>query len=231
MDAVEIWHHYSGASLTLEIAEDGKEPDSFVLGVDLSAGERPVGVVPADAWQSARSNGDWTLVGCTVAPAFEFAGFEIVDSTNLGGTVTHTEDMLQYEYARAALKSGLVLEQQLGSNPFKFGMVGSTDAHTGFASTVEDNWWGKAPFLEPSPKRWEDVLIRSSRDPKYDLTAFQLAAAGLAGVWAHENTREAIWDAFARREVFGTSGTRLQGRVFGGFDFALGAALSETAGD
>ena len=150
----------------------------------------------------------------------EFAGFEIVDSTNLGGTVTHTEDMLQYEYARAALKSGLVLEQQLGSNPFKFGMVGSTDAHTGFASTVEDNWWGKAPFLEPSPKRWEDVLIRSSRDPKYDLTAFQLAAAGLAGVWAHENTREAIWDAFARREVFGTSGTRLQVRVFGGFDFA-----------
>ncbi len=154
-----------------------------------------------------------------LSPEDEFAGFEIVDSTNLGGTVTHTEAMLPYEYARSALKMGLALETELGANPFKFGMVGSTDAHTAFASTAEDNWWGKAPFLEPSPKRWEDVLIRSSRAPEFDLTAFQLAAAGLAGVWATENTREAIWDAFDRREVFGTTGTRLQVRVFGGFDF------------
>ena len=155
-----------------------------------------------------------------LSPEDEFAGFEIIDSTNLGGTVEHTEEMLQYEYARSALKMGLSLEQQLGTNPFKFGMVGSTDAHTSLAATAEDNWWGKAPFLEPSPERWEDVLIRSSKDPSLDLTALQLAAAGLAGVWAVENTREAIWDALARREVFGTSGTRMQVRVFGGFDFA-----------
>ena len=155
-----------------------------------------------------------------LSPEDEFAGFEIVDSTNLGGTVTHTPDMLQYEYARSALKMGLSLEDKLGSNPFKFGMVGSTDAHTGFASTAEDNWWGKAPFVEPSPKRWQDVLIRSSVDSTLDLTALQLAASGLAGVWAHENTREALFDAMARKEVYGTTGTRLQVRVFGGFDFA-----------
>ena len=157
-----------------------------------------------------------------LSPEDEFAGFEIVDSTNLGGTVTHTPDMLQYEYARSALKMGLSLEETLGSNPFKFGMVGSTDSHTGLPGTAEDNWWGKAPFLEPSPERWQDVLIRSSVDSTLDLTALQLAASGLAGVWAHENTREALWDAIARREVFGTTGTRLQVRVFGGFDFAEG---------
>jgi len=157
-----------------------------------------------------------------LSPEDEFAGFEIVDSTNLGGTVPHTPDMLQYEYARSALKMGLSLEETLGSNPFKFGMVGSTDSHTGLPGTAEDNWWGKAPFLEPSPERWQDVLIRSSADSTLDLTALQLAASGLAGVWAHENTREALWDAIARREVFGTTGTRLQVRVFGGFDFAEG---------
>ena len=157
-----------------------------------------------------------------LSPEDEFAGFEIVDSTNLGGTVTHTPDMLQYEYARSALKMGLSLEEEHGFNPFKFGMVGSTDSHVGFPSTAEDNWWGKAPFVEPSPERWQDVLIRSSVDSTLDLTALQLAASGLAGVWAHENTREALWDSIARREVFGTTGTRLQVRVFGGFDFAEG---------
>ena len=155
-----------------------------------------------------------------LSPEDEFAGFEIVDSTNLGGTVIHTPDMLEYEYARSALKMGLSLEEKLGSNPFKFGMVGSTDSHTGLPGTAEDNWWGKAPFVEPSPERWQDVLIRSSVDSTLDLTALQLAASGLAGVWAHENTRDALWDAIARREVFGTTGTRLQVRVFGGFDFA-----------
>jgi hypothetical protein len=127
--------------------------------------------------------------------------------------------MIQYEYARSALKMGLEFEKSLGANPFKFGMVGSTDTHSGLPATREDNWWGKAPFLEPSPNRWKDVLIRSSRDPSLDLTALQLAASGLAGVWATDNTREAIWDAMARREVFGTTGTRLQIRVFGGYGF------------
>lgn len=76
-DADEIWHHYAGAPLELSLSADGREHSSVRLGTDLAAGERPQGVVPAGVWQSARTLGGWTLVGCTVAPAFEFAGFEM----------------------------------------------------------------------------------------------------------------------------------------------------------
>ena len=76
VDAVEVWHFYSGAPLALEIAADGGR-ELITLGNDLAAGQRPQGVVPALAWQAARSLGDWTLVGCTVAPGFEFAIFEM----------------------------------------------------------------------------------------------------------------------------------------------------------
>lgn len=77
VDAVEIWHWYAGAPLALGIAAVGEAPRTIRLGPDLAAGERPQAVVPAEAWQSAISCGEWTLVGCTVAPAFEFAGFTL----------------------------------------------------------------------------------------------------------------------------------------------------------
>lgn len=77
VDAVEIWHWYAGAPLALGIAAAGEAPRTIRLGPDLAAGERPQAVVPAEAWQSAVSCGEWTLVGCTVAPAFEFAGFTL----------------------------------------------------------------------------------------------------------------------------------------------------------
>ena len=78
VDAVEVWHYYAGAPLMLEIATDRAGPiESITLGVDLAAGQRPQAAVPAHAWQTARSLGAWTLVGCTVAPGFEFAGFEL----------------------------------------------------------------------------------------------------------------------------------------------------------
>jgi predicted cupin superfamily sugar epimerase len=76
VDAVETWHYYAGAPLELAIA-DGKTHITVALGPDIAAGERPQGIVPAGAWQAAESLGDWTLVGCTVAPGFEFAGFEL----------------------------------------------------------------------------------------------------------------------------------------------------------
>ncbi|MGB1622420.1 MAG: DUF3604 domain-containing protein [Synechococcus sp.] len=155
-----------------------------------------------------------------LSPEDEFAGFNVVDHTNLGGTKPITPAMYPYEYARAALRRGLKLEQELGVNPFKFGMVGSTDSHSALPATAEDNWWGKAPMLEPSPERWKDVLIKSSKDASLDLTALQLGASGLAGVWASGNTRTALWDAMARKEVFGTSGTRLTVRVYGGYDYS-----------
>lgn len=77
VDAVEIWHHYAGAPLMLAVAADGAAPEEHVLGTNFAAGERPQIVIPRGHWQSARSLGDWTLVGCTVAPGFEFAGFEL----------------------------------------------------------------------------------------------------------------------------------------------------------
>jgi predicted cupin superfamily sugar epimerase len=78
VDAVEVWHYYAGAPLALEIAPGPAGPiERITLGPDLAAGERPQAVVPTDAWQAARSLGDWTLTGCTVAPGFEFAGFEL----------------------------------------------------------------------------------------------------------------------------------------------------------
>lgn len=76
VDATEIWHWHAGAQLELIVAEDGLRT-VHILGDNLRAGDRPQGIVPANAWQSARSLGDWTLVGCTVAPGFEFAGFEL----------------------------------------------------------------------------------------------------------------------------------------------------------
>src|SRR3954464_8393601 len=77
IDAVEVWHYYAGSALSLRIANDGGVQHSVKLGADLAAGQRPQAIVPARAWQTAESNGDWTLVGCTVAPAFEFAKFEM----------------------------------------------------------------------------------------------------------------------------------------------------------
>jgi hypothetical protein len=154
-----------------------------------------------------------------LSPEDEFASFNIVDNSNLGGFKPTTPEMFPYEYARAALRRGLKLEQELGVNPFKFGMVGSTDSHSSLPSTAEDAWWGKSPALEPSPERWKDVLIKSSKDASLDLTALQLGASGLAGVWASSNTRTSLWDAMARKEVFGTSGTRMTVRMYGGYDY------------
>jgi len=77
VDAIEVWHYYAGHALDLQIAHDGCTSHSVRLGPDLAAGERPQAIVPAHAWQAAESIGDWTLVGCTVGPGFEFAGFEL----------------------------------------------------------------------------------------------------------------------------------------------------------
>jgi len=154
-----------------------------------------------------------------LSPNDEFADFELMDKSNLTGTVAKTKEMLKTEYAREALKLGLAEEARLGVNPFKFGMVGSTDSHNAIPSTREENWFGKIYFVEPSPHRRDGVFIESKVDPKYSIRDVDMGASGLAAVWATENTREAIWDAFARREVFATTGTRMRVRVFAGWDF------------
>jgi hypothetical protein len=153
-----------------------------------------------------------------LSPDDEFADFETMDKGNLNGTVAKTPDMIPREYAREALKVGLRLEEKLGTNPFKFGMVGSTDNHTALPTTREENNFSKASFVEPSADRAEHALIKGEK-PELSMMLADVGAAGLAAVWARENTRESIWDAMARKEVYATTGTRLIVRVFGGWDF------------
>ena len=153
-----------------------------------------------------------------LSPNDEFADFGTWDKGNIGGVVAKTKDMLPHEYARSALRLGLQQEKKLGVNPFKFGMVGSTDAHTSLATTREDNFFGKTPGAEPAAKRWEHVFMKGKQEGTSYYT-WETLASGLAGVWARENTREAIWDAFKRKEVYATTGSRMLVRVFGGWDF------------
>ena len=154
-----------------------------------------------------------------LSPDDEFADHEIMDVSNLSGKAPKTNDMLVAEYARSALLTGLQEKLRLGVNPFKFGMIGATDAHTGLPSAREDNNFGKAHIVEPSPTRLSQPLIKAS-NPELSLLVKDLGASGLAGVWAEENTREAIWDALERREVFATTGPRISVRLFGGWGFS-----------
>jgi hypothetical protein len=158
-----------------------------------------------------------------LSPNDEFANFERWDKGSFG-PVLKTADMLPREYSREALKRGLAYEAKLGVNPFKFGLIGSTDMHTGLATTTEDNFFGKVAVLEPSadPIRFNEVIVGRVPDGRArnnQHLARETSASGLAAVWARDNTREALWDAMARKEVYATTGTRLVVRVFGGFDF------------
>ncbi len=153
-----------------------------------------------------------------LSPDDEFADFENLDAGNISGKVAKTKEMLPREYGRAALKEGLRQEQKLGVNPFKFGMIGSTDAHGGLPTSREENNFNKAHIAEPSADRAKHFLIKGVK-PELSIMVKDLGASGLAAVWARENTRESIWDAMTRKEVYATTGTRLKIRVFGGWDF------------
>ena len=156
-----------------------------------------------------------------LSPNDEFADFETWDTGSFG-PVSKTPEMLPREYAREAFKRGLAYEQKLGANPWKFGLVGSTDTHTGLPTTQEDSFFGKVSLLEPSadPIRFEEVIIgRPNPDPTKRIHAWRTSASGLAAVWSRENTREAIWDAMARKETYATTGGRMAVRVFSGWNF------------
>jgi hypothetical protein len=153
-----------------------------------------------------------------LSPNDEFAGFEVGDKGNIDLTAVRKPEMLQYEYARSGLKLGLRLEQELGVNLFKFGMIGSTDSHTSLATADQDNFFGKHSGAEPSPTRaTHEFLV--SRDGTAKIMGWEQVASGYAAVWATENTRTAIFDALERKEVYGTTGPRMIVRFFGGFDF------------
>ena len=160
-----------------------------------------------------------------LSPNDEFADYETWDRANLDLSVPKQKNMLQYEYAREALKNGLVLEKSLGVNPYKFGMVGSTDSHTGLATAQEDNFFGKHTGVEPSAKR---ASHPAGCFGDSCIMGWEQAASGYAAVWAMENTREAIWDAMMRKETYATTGPRMIVRFFGGFDFEAKDARSRT---
>lgn len=153
-----------------------------------------------------------------LSPNDEFANFELLDISNLDMTEAKQDGMLQREYAREALKNGLKLKQEFGTNPYQFGMIGSTDSHTALATAEEDNFFGKASNMEPNPNRLTKDFFRNFKT-NLAIKEWQLSSSGYAGVWAKENTRASIFDAMQRRETYGTTGPRMTVRFFGGWDF------------
>lgn len=153
-----------------------------------------------------------------LSPNDEFANFEIWDKGNLDGSVPKKKEMLEFEYARSAYKNGLKLEKELGTNPYKFGLIGSSDAHTALTAMEEDNFFGKTVPQEPSPHRMMEAFVDNPKTG-VKIMDWEVSASGYAAVWARENTRESIWDAMQRKETYATTGPRMIVRLFGGWDF------------
>jgi len=159
----------------------------------------------------------------SLSPNDEFADYYRWDKGNFG-LYGKKPDMLPREYARQALARGLEYEDKLGVNPFKFGMIGSTDSHTSLATSREENSFGKATPVEPGmgEERYMEKItgvIPSMDGSNTDIRHYESLASGLAAVWSRENTRESIWDAMKRREVYATTGTRITVRVFAGWRY------------
>ncbi len=158
----------------------------------------------------------------SLSPNDEFADFGIAgwEYGNLTlEDAPETPEMRPTMYLRSGLAQGLAWQQKLGVNPFKFGMIGGTDVHNSLTAVEEDNFFGKHVIQEPNPERWKHVAKKGFGKTRY---TWHYTAAGYAAVWARENTREALWDAMKRKEVYATSGTRLKVRFFGGWDFNEG---------
>ena len=154
-----------------------------------------------------------------LSPNDEFASFGVAgwELGNLPLTRRSTPDMFGGNYVREALKRGLTIEARTGVNPYRFGLLGSTDSHTGLATADENNFFGKHTGNEPSPKR---VMSPQNLGTEQGRFGYHYLAGGYAGVWAKANTRAEIFDALKRREVYATTGPRMTVRMFGGFDFS-----------
>jgi hypothetical protein len=155
-----------------------------------------------------------------LSPTDEFADYGTWDKGDIAGIKPKKPEMLPHEYARSALQIGLQQEAKLGSNPFKFGMVGSTDAHTSLAATREENYWGKFAGTEPSSDRWKHYVIKAfSGDEALSTFAWEEVSSGLAAVWARANTRAGLFDGMQKKETYATTGTRITVRFFGGWNY------------
>jgi hypothetical protein len=152
-----------------------------------------------------------------ISPNDEFADYETWDLGNLDLSEAKKDNMLYGEYGREALKRGLIIQNILGTNPYKFGMIGSTDSHTSLATAQEDNFFGKHSGSEPNETRMTHPFMKNENGT---LMGWQQVASGLAAVWATDNTREALFDAMERKEVYATTGSRMIVRFFGGWEFS-----------
>ncbi|MEP1469715.1 MAG: DUF3604 domain-containing protein [Halieaceae bacterium] len=197
----------NGIMFPVETQNDGKD-------IDISYVERRARWEPLYEATQIKGDGETHPL---LSPNDEFADYETWDVGNLDVSEAKTDDMLAGEYAREALKRGLLLEDKLGTNPYKFGMIGSTDSHTSLATTQEDNFFGKHTGAEPGPDRMTHPFMSNENGT---IMGWQQVASGLAAVWARDNTREALFEAMERKEVYATTGTRMSVRFFGGWDFS-----------
>jgi len=158
-----------------------------------------------------------------LSPEDEFADYETWNSwygsTMQGVKTEGWKERKKAEYARSALKMGLGEQARLGANPFKFGMIGSTDSHTALATADEDNFWGKISLFEPGKYRLFDRGLLG------EFVGWDYAASGYAAVWAEENTRDALFAAMKRKETYATTGPRMTVRFFGGWEYKTDDAL------
>ncbi len=158
-----------------------------------------------------------------LSPQDPYADFETWDFGNFGAMEGDNKEqpMLKFEYARSTLKNGLLEQQRISANPYKFGMIGSTDSHTSLATAQEDNFWGKASMVEPGSSRTAqaDAIMGNNQNSHAMFFPWEYAASGYAAVWARDNTRADIFDAMQRKEVYATTGSRIALRFFGGWDF------------
>ncbi len=166
-----------------------------------------------------------------LSPRDQFADFGRWDTNlTMSAEVGKTAAEYPYDYVRSALTLGLQEQQRMGVNPFRFGVVGGTDSHTALATADEDNYWGKFSKDEPNVGRAvETVVPRSASDSNGIYANHRLLASGLTAVWAQNNTRESLFDALQRREVYASTGPRITVRLFAGWDFVEDDAGAELA--
>jgi len=229
---MEDYEARTGGQL-LAIPHNGNVSNGLMFGLNQPLTDKPFDLDYVEArarfeplYEATQMKGDGETHPF-LSPNDEFADYETWDKGNLDVSVAKEQKMLQYEYARSALRLGLQLEEEFGANPFKFGMIGSTDSHTGLAAVEEDNFFGKVVPMEPSPERLTKPFLVS---PVTGLTVmeYEVVSSGYAAVWARENTRASIFDAMLRREVYATTGPRMAVRLFAGYDFVPEDATSRS---
>jgi hypothetical protein len=206
----------------LAIAHNGNLSNGMMFPLDIQSDGKPLDANYArerDKWEplyeATQIKGDGETHPF-LSPDDEFADYETWDIGNLDVSEAKTDAMLAGEYAREGLKRGLQLQSKLGINPYKYGMLGSTDSHTSLSTAEEDNFFGKHTGAEPSPERMMHPFMATEQGA---IMGWQMVASGLAAVWAKENTRAALFDAMKRKEVYATTGSRMVVRLFGGWTF------------